>query len=135
MPADVPLEESLKQVIHEIDRRLRAEASPEEAAKLLMATYVLTGLRVRREVFASLFQGVGMIQESSAYDYFLDEGQIKHASKLILRLGSMRFGAPDDATRQALASIKDLDRLDRLYVRLAEDKLAVSSWQDLLETP
>jgi hypothetical protein len=45
MPADVPLDEALKQVIQAVDQRLRAEATPEEAAKLLMATYVLTGLR------------------------------------------------------------------------------------------
>jgi hypothetical protein len=76
-----------------------------------------------------------MIQESSAYEIIIDEGQIKHAGKLILRLGSKRLGPPDEGSRQTLASIKDLERLDRLCDRLMEDKTAVSSWQELLATP
>ena len=47
---------------------------------------------------------------------------------LALDLGESRFGPPDESTRKAIESLKDLDRLERLAKRL----LTVSNWTELL---
>jgi hypothetical protein len=121
----------LKQVVHTIDARLRAETTPAEAGKLLMATYLLTGMRVAREALAAIFQGVGTVQESSAYQVILDEGKVMGIHQTILRLGRKRFGPPTAHQEQVILGISDLDRLGRI----SEAVLAVSSWDELLATP
>jgi len=65
----------------------------------------------------------------------IDEGRIDHAQKLIIRLGTRRCGTPDSATQLLLASIKDLERLDRMHDRLTDPSGAVSAWHDILATP
>ena len=49
LPAALPVEEGLAPVLRRVVERLEREAPPEDRAKLLTATYVLTGLRVSRE--------------------------------------------------------------------------------------
>ena len=56
------------------------------------------------------------------------EGALKEARKLLLALGSQRFGAPSAAVRDTLAGIATLQRLERLSERL----LDVESWDELL---
>jgi hypothetical protein len=51
--------------------------------------------------------------------------------RLLLRLGRIRFGAPDPATEAALTATKDLERLERM----GEAILTAQSWQELLATP
>jgi hypothetical protein len=51
--------------------------------------------------------------------------------RILLRQGRKRFGEPDEATRQALSAIYDLERLERL----ANQFWDVNSWQKLLQTP
>ena len=58
MPGDAPLAEALPGIIQQIEQRLRRDASPEEARRLLTAAFVLTGLKVPRGVAIQLFQGV-----------------------------------------------------------------------------
>jgi len=131
MPDDVPLEGALKTVIAEIDRRLHAEASHAEAAKLMTGAYILTGLRVRPESLADIFRGVKVMQDSSAYQLIMDEGQIRHAHRSLLRQGRHRFGPPTAANEAALLAITDIDRLDRMTDAI----LTVACWDELLLTP
>jgi predicted transposase YdaD len=56
------------------------------------------------------------------------KGQLKEAQKLLVRVGRIRLGRLDKATRTAIESIDDLDRLERMFVRVHD----VSSWADLL---
>jgi hypothetical protein len=58
-------------------------------------------------------------------------GRIEEARAILLRLGRRQFGRVTKATRTALESIVDLERLERMSERLLE----VESWQDLLATP
>jgi predicted transposase YdaD len=101
----------------------------------LTAAYVLTGLRVSRERVVQLFQGVRHMRESTAYQAILDEGRAEGRAegerKLLRRMGEKRFGPPSPAEEAALASVTDLDRLERFSDRLLE----VTSWQGLLNTP
>jgi hypothetical protein len=51
--------------------------------------------------------------------------------RLLLRLGRRTLGDPDEATKEALKAITDLERLERIGERLPD----VSTWQELLQTP
>jgi predicted transposase YdaD len=87
---------------------------------------------------------MNLLKESSFYKLILKEGreagrmegrkegekkgQLGEARKLLIRLGRIRFGRLDKATRTAIESIDDLERLERLFERVS----AVSSWAELL---
>jgi hypothetical protein len=131
LPADIPLEQGLAGVIQRLCDRLRQEAPPEKFGKLLTSAYVLTGLRVPRQRAWSLFRGVQGMEESDTYLAILDEGALKYARKVILRLGQRKFGPPSDDVVTAVKGIEALDRLDRLIEGYTE----VSSWQELLLLP
>lgn len=46
------------------------------------------------------------------------KGQLREARRLLIRLGRIRFGRLDKAIRTAIESIDDLDRLERMFVRV-----------------
>ena len=69
------------------------------------------------------------MHESVTYQAIIDEGQVKHAHRVLLRLGRKRFGQPDKATQQAIKAITDLKKLNRMVDRLLE----VETWHDLLK--
>ncbi len=69
--------------------------------------------------------------ESDTFLAILDEGALKHARKLVLRVGQKKFGPASDDVVTTVQGIENLDRLDRLAERILE----VSSWQELLQTP
>ena len=131
MPEERPLREALRDVVREIDRRLLGETDHAQAVRLMTAAFILTGLRVRREDLASIYDGVRVMHESTAYDMILDEGRVEGEIRLLLRQGRKRFGPPDPPTESALKAIKDLERLERM----GEAVLTVNSWQELLATP
>jgi hypothetical protein len=134
LPADVPLVDGLKQVAERLIERLNREAPPERARKLLTAAFVLTGLRVRRQVARNIFRGARAMQESDTYLAIVDEGREAELKGCILLLAEPRFGPPGEATTAQLNAItEDVPRLRRLFRRLADG--TVTSWQDLLDTP
>jgi predicted transposase YdaD len=118
-------------VIRRIADRLEQETTPENQARLLAATYVLTGLRVPQEAAEQLFRGIRAMKESSTYQAILTEGQALALQKTLLRQGRHQFGPPSEAIQNAITAITDLERLERMTERL----LVVSTWQELLETP
>ena len=134
-------------VIQRIDERLASELEHAEAAQLMTATLVLTGMRVGRDILADLFRGVKIMLESSAFDLFAEkgrqeglqqglatgrqEGRVEECHRLLLRQGTRRFGTPDAATEAAVRAVRDLDRLERL----ADAVLGADSWPSLLATP
>lgn len=132
MPPDRPIEAAMRDVVHEIDRRLIAECENATGVRLMTAALVLSGLRVKRENLGSIFDGVRIMQEESvAWDYYHEEGEIDAVQRVLLRQGQRRCGKPDEATIAAVKEIRDLDRLERL----ADAILDASSWQELLATP
>ena len=74
------------------------------------------------------------MQESTAFDEWIEEGElrgeVKRSHRLLLRLGRTQFGVADAVTEAGLTSIKDLDRLERL----ADAILTAKRWQELLAT-
>ncbi len=129
-----PTADALTAVAQRLIERLEQEAAPERRRKLLTAAFLLTGLRVRREVAREIFRGVRAMRDSDTYLAILDEGREEgretEAKKVILRLAEKRFG-PSDEAKAKLHAIKDFARLDRIEDRL----LDAGSWQDLLDTP
>ena len=56
------------------------------------------------------------------------EGCAEKAREMLLLVGETKFGPPDDATRYALESVRDLAQLEELMGRL----LRFGSWEELL---
>jgi hypothetical protein len=131
LPAELSLEDGLASVARRLVERRQKEALPERMKKLLTDAFLLTGLRVRRDVAARIFRGVRVMQESDTYLAIMDEGQEKFAREIILLQGEDRFGPPAEAVRVQLNNITDLDRLRRMARRTPK----AASWQEILETP
>ena len=131
LPTAVSVEAALAPVISRVLERLEHEATPDDRAKLLAATYVLAGLRVTPDVADRLFQGVRTMKESSTYQAILAEGRIEAIKETLLRQGRKRFRSrPSESVQAAIEAINDEGRLKRMTERL----LIVSSWHELLET-
>jgi hypothetical protein len=131
MPEDQPLAEALREVAREIDRRLIQECEHPQAVRLMTAAFILTGLRVKKEDLANIYEGVRVMHESTAYDMAVEEGYIKAIHRLLLNQGRKLFGSPRAAAELALTSIQDVERLERM----GEAILTVKSWDELLSTP
>jgi hypothetical protein len=133
LPEGLSLQDGLLAVVHRLVERVRRDASEENARKMLTAAFVLTGMRVRRQVARELFQGVRAVRESDTYMAIIDEGRLVEAKRMLLRQGRKRFGPPTEAVEAFLSAFTedDIDRLEQLGERL----LDVSSWQELLDTP
>ena len=123
--------EALTAVAQRLIERLEREAPRERARKLLTAAFVLTGLRVQRDVARDVFRGVRAMRDSDTYLAILDEGREEQVKEDILRLAQKRFGPADETVAARLNGITDLERLRRLLDRLLE----ATGWQDLLDTP
>lgn len=131
LPADQPLRDALRNVVREIDRRLAGECDHAQAARLMTAAFILTGLRVQRDLLDTIYDGVRVMHDSSAFELILEEGAIKEAQRILLRQGQKRLGPASEEVAASLKKVKDLDRLDRL----ADAILSATSWQELLATP
>src|SRR5437773_11354894 len=90
------------------------EAPSDRTKKLLTDAFLLTGLRVRRDVAARIFRGVRAMHESDTYLAILNEGQEKAIREGILVVGDDQFGPPDEAVTARLAHVTDLKRLKRM---------------------
>ncbi|MHB1424633.1 MAG: RpnC/YadD family protein [Gemmataceae bacterium] len=131
LPEGAAPEEAFPGVIDRLRERIHSEAPPSEVAKLLTAAFLLTGLRWDRNRAFQWFQGESAMMESDTYLYILEQGEAKAARKILLLQGRERFGEEDENVRAVLEGTTDLERLERMSVRLLE----VSSWQELLQTP
>jgi len=128
--AEMSAEKQLAMIVNRIQERLDREASPEDAAKIMTATYILSGLRFSRAVVDKAFQGVRTMEESTTYQGILEKGRAQEAQKILLRLGRKKFKKPSPEVEAALQAITDLERLERMSDRL----LTASSWENLLKT-
>lgn len=131
LPTDREAEEVAHEIIRRIEERLLRELPRDKAVILMQAAAILTGLRFEDEGLDRIFEGVGLMSETTTFDWFTRIGEIRQLHKTLLRLGRERFGAPDAATEAALTVIKDSDRLDRMTVAV----LTATNWKDLLSTP
>jgi hypothetical protein len=131
LPEGLTLEAGLAAIAQRLAERIVNEAPPERARKLLTDAFLLTGLRVRRDVATRIFRGVRAMDESDTYLAIIDEGQAKANRKTILRFGEERLGVAGDAVKARLLNITDLERLERMIHRAAK----AASWEEILQTP
>ena len=130
LPDGQSLEEGLASVAQRMVERIQA-VPVDRQKKLLTDAYLLTGLRVRRDVAAKIFRGVRAMHESDTYLAILDEGQEKATRENILVVGEERLGMPDESIKEQLSNITDLDRLTRMVRRAVK----AASWQEIVDTP
>jgi predicted transposase YdaD len=125
-------EDLLPGLVKRMAERISAEPQP-NAAKLWTAAYLLMGLRYSKEVASHLLEGVRGMQESTTYQAILSEGSVTGEQRLLILQGTRRFGKPDSATLAAIESIRDIEKLDALGVRLVDPD--VRDWNGLLGAP
>jgi predicted transposase YdaD len=126
-PAGQSRAAALPRVIDRIGERLESEAI-EDAPDLMLATFILTGLRLPRPVTERLFRGVRHMRDSTTYQGILDDGRIDGVRRVLLLQGRKRFGPPDAAAEAALQAVANLRRLEQLGERL----LDAHSWAEWL---
>ncbi len=131
LPAGLPLEDGLTGVAQRLVERLLEEAPPERATKLLTDAFLLTGLRVRRDIASRIFRGVRAMHESDTFLAILEEGQEKQAKKAIRLVGEKRLGPADESVKARLEAITDLERLDRMLLQA----VTATGWKEILDTP
>jgi hypothetical protein len=131
LPENLSLEDGLTVIVQRLAERITKEAPPERAPKLLIDAYLLTGLRLRRDAVARIFQGVRAMQESDTYLAILDVGQEKATREAILLFGEGKFGLPVESFKTKLSTITDLARLKRMVSRA----VTARNWQEILDTP
>ncbi len=132
--------EHLPRVIARVEDRVRSEADPDLADRLLVATLVLLGLRYPRELAERLFKGIFSMEDSVTYQAILEkgvqkgiregkrEGLVDGERRVLLRMGTKKFGPPTASTKARLEAITDLKTLEALGERL----LDVLDWKTLL---
>jgi predicted transposase YdaD len=128
----------LPDVLHEVQRRLRQDAGS-NGPDLWLSTCILMGLRYDPETLKRVGAMSRILEDSWTYRMIVDRGiaegraeglQAGRAEGLleaIIRLGTKRFGPPDESTRSALLAISDLKRLEVLCEQVVE----VDRWDQL----
>jgi predicted transposase YdaD len=127
---------ALPSVIDQMRERLTHEADQAHAATLWTAAYVLMGLKYERGLAGKLLQGVLGMKESVTYQAIVEEGEAKGEARgkvqgecrLLLRLGTKKFGEPSAAVRKAIEGITEIDQLEQLSDRLLE----AATWDELM---
>jgi len=71
-----------------------------------------------------------IFEDSSVYLHGLARGEVRYAHRMLLNLGTKRFGVALAETEAALLAISDVPTLDQL----AERMLDATSWDDLLSS-
>ena len=133
-------EETLPDLMRRMAERMNVEPAA-RAEKLWIATLFLMELRYEPTFAKQLVYGVYNMRESRMYQAILqegrqeglNEGRVGEAQRLLLRLGGIRFGPPDEATRAAIEAIGDLGRLERMSDRVVD--MSIHDWNGLLGTP
>jgi hypothetical protein len=118
----------LSAAVARIEQRFRAEADPTTASDLWAITATLGGLRVDLLLLRQLLGRLTRMEENTFVQWMNEEGRIREARDIILRLGRRRFGEPDAAMVQRLNALQDRAQLEELTDRI----LDAPSWTSLL---
>lgn len=142
----------LPSVLDTMRKRFDSEVAPNEAQDYWTATYLLMGLRYEREQAKRLLQGVRNMRESVTYQEILEEGRQEgerkgrregrqegrqegrhegaeaEARRMLLLVGSRRFGPPSPQLQARVDAIRDVARLEDLISGIFD----VESWDDLM---
>lgn len=127
-PAGQSREQALPGLVDRLIDRAVAEAG-DRVNEVMTSSFILAGMHSPKDFLHVLFhRGLTMI-ESSAFELMEDLATIRYARLMIGKQGTAKYGPPTDAQAAKLAAIDNLDRLNRLALRL----LKVDSWDALLK--
>ena len=116
-----------------------SQSPPGERKKVWTASYIMMGLRYPQTLIDQIMKGVEDMEESVTYQAIIRkgeakglakgklEGAIEEARQILLRQGTIRWGAPTSRLRQRLERVVDKESLEQLTERLLE----VNSWKEL----
>jgi hypothetical protein len=118
-------------VVELLVRRIERTMNQEEAKRFLTSAFVLSGFRLTREQAKRAFRRVPAVEESTTYQYIIEQGELKALRKMLLRLGAAKFGAPPKKVKATIQESEDLPRLERMGVRL----VTAASWDEVVGAP
>ena len=130
-PIGATVEGDLPRVVARMGERFDKPEAKRQAPELWAASSILMGLKYERALIERLITEVRGMAESVTIDIFKEWGAKELARKIILQQGTVRFGEPPDAVKQAIERTEELTRLVELATRL----LQVDSWDELLAPP
>ncbi|VTU00741.1 unnamed protein product [Gemmataceae bacterium] len=85
-------------------------------------------MHIESAVAREVIDRVLNLRDTPGVQLFLREGAVEHTRELILKQGRVKLGEPTDKQAAKLGAIQDLDRLDRIAIKL----LTAKSWDGLL---
>lgn len=126
----------VRAIVEQVDHRLRAELSPARADELRVATHYLLGLRYSQEMAEQLTRGLWNMWDSKTYRWAVETGEargeargrIDEARRFLTRIAERALGPAPLSARDLIASIDDVERIERLADRLP----GVRTWDELL---
>jgi predicted transposase YdaD len=122
--------DELPPVIEKVRQRLAGEIEPEAGEDILTAMRVLIGLRYQHQITETLMQSISEMEDSVEWQKIFRRGENQGQSKgriegklegerdLVIRLGTLKFGPPNEEIRSRLMSIEDPDALAKLSEQL-----------------
>jgi len=127
-PADWTRQQVLPGQVDRIIDRAVAEAGA-KVNEVVTSSFIRAGMHSSKDFLDALFhRGLTMI-ESSAFALMEKLAEERRARHIVQKQANARFGPPTDEQAAKLAAIDNLDRLDRLALRLPN----VNSWDALLK--
>jgi hypothetical protein len=114
LPPGVSTVDGVSDVVAQLWRRVERNYAPDVADYLFTSTFVLSGLRLDREIAVKLFRRYHAVEDSTTYQYIIEQDGIKEVRKLLLRKGTNKLGAPSDKVKAAIQGLEDLPRLERM---------------------
>jgi len=134
-------EDQLPGVIDHIKQQMKLVTEPSRVGELWTSVRVLMGLKYERAFVNRLLQEVQGMEESTTYQEIKQsgvaegvvmgvvKGRIEEAGRILLRLGSRKFGTPPTPNELSIIqSTKSPEQLEALMDQLE----AASSWTELL---
>jgi hypothetical protein len=120
-------EQALPELIERMAARVR-HLTRQKAADMFTAAFILSTMHVPPQVARGIINKVIAMEDFPGYLMILEEGAVKHTRELILKQGRVRLGEPTEKQKNKLNAIEDLDRLDRIALKV----LSAKSWDALL---
>ena len=130
LPPGVSMEDGVAEVVAQLCRRVERAYDREVANHLITSTLVLSGLRLDRELAVNMFRRYRAVEDSTTYQYIVEQGVLKGVREMVLDLGATKFGAPTENVKSSIQEMDDLPRLRRMGLRV----INAASWNDVLET-
>jgi hypothetical protein len=99
LPPGVSTVDGIADVIGHLWRRVERNYAEEVVDYRFTSAYLLSGLRLKREIAVKLFRRYHAVEDSTTYQYAIEQGGIKSLRKLLLRKGTSMFGAPSEKVK------------------------------------